>query len=222
MRWLVAVTVASACALFGACAEAPAGATAAPRPGVHEGDLGGCRARGDVDLVHLASLVEVTGSLTLRQCLELERTAGLEQLRQVGALGLIQLPRLRRVDAPSLTTVREALIVSRAASLESLAGLASVTTVGENLVLEDLPHLRGLDGLGAVTEVGHLQIMRNERLEDLSGLASLRVVRGELRITDNPQLPASAIEALLARIETKGVVRIENNGTPARAAISSR
>jgi hypothetical protein len=38
------------------------------------------------------------------------------------------------------------------------------------------------------------------------------VVKGELRITDNPRLPKAAIEALLARVEAKGKIRVENNG----------
>lgn len=212
MRLWTALRFVSACALFGACAERAAATTAA-HPDVHEGDLNACQARGHVDLSHLPPLVAVTGSLNLRQCLELERMDGLEQLERVGSLGLLQVPRLRRVDgAAKLKTVDESLVVSNMKSLESLEGFGALTSVGENLVLEALPALERVDGLGAVTRVGHLQVMRNPLLEDLSGLAALRVVQGELRITDNPQLPKSAIEAFLARVEVKGEVRVEQNG----------
>ena len=210
--------VASACALFGACAERGAAVATDSRCGNescrrHQGNLAGCAARGHVDVSHLTALVEVTGSLSFRQCLDLERLDGLEHLEEVGSLSLLQVPRLRRIDQTrKLTTVRGSLIISNLPSLENIEGFNSVTSVRENLVLEALPKLRRIDGLGGLRQVGHLQIMRNDALEDLTGLIALKVVRGELRISDNPKLSAAAIQWLIDRIEVKGAVRVEHNG----------
>jgi hypothetical protein len=67
--------------------------------------------------------------------------------------------------------------------------------------------LLNLDGFGRIESIGgNLEIVEgikflNEELSDISGLRNLRVVRGDVIITNNPKLPTCAAEELLTRLE---------------------
>jgi len=66
--------------------------------------------------------------------------------------------------------------------LTDLSGLDNLTTVGGKLLIEDNHELTSLAGLGSLTSVGELIIDPNRELVDLTGLESLTTVAGDVRI----------------------------------------
>lgn len=112
---------------------------------------------------------------------------------------------LRRVDG-TFSIFRPHTLTDFAVldDLESVGGSFSIR-LDSNGTLESL---RGLEGL---VEVGGLVIEHNTGLTDLRGLASLRVVRGDVHIRGNSALPRAEIDRLLACLTIDGTTTIEDN-----------
>lgn len=74
-----------------------------------------------------------------------------------------------------------------------------------------------LSGPPRLREVGELRVESNHALEDLGGFVpDLQVVHGDLKIKGNPKLSSAQIDAFLERVEVRGEVVVENNGTALR------
>jgi hypothetical protein len=94
------------------------------------------------------------------------------------------------VSCPSLTEVNGDLVLTVSKGLQDLNGLASVDTIG-----------------------GNLTIQGSRQLIDVTGLHGVAVVGGYVTIRNNPSLPTSAAETLVAEIDViGGTVTIEGNG----------
>ena len=157
----------------------------------------------------------------------LTRIGQLRILDSVGVTGLGGFERLERVDRNlmlvrcenlmtleglrSLRYVGAEFILQDSRRLETLRGLDALEEVGGTLNINYLDVLVSLEGLGQLRTAGALAIAWNPRLTDLAGLASLRVIEGDLVIRDNPRLPQSAIDAFLARVTIRGEMRISGN-----------
>ncbi|ARA94136.1 hypothetical protein AWN76_013885 [Rhodothermaceae bacterium RA] len=93
--------------------------------------------------------------------------------------------------------------------ITDLSGLASVTSVGGNLIVQNNGQLASLTGLDQITSVeGNLEVVGNDLLTDLTGLASVAWIGGELTVQTNDQLVSLAG---LGPLSTVGGVLIESN-----------
>ncbi len=86
------------------------------------------------------------------------------------------------------------------AALTSVAGLRRLVYVGGAVERRGSPALAALalPALGVID--GALDIVGMSAVTSLSGLGTLTAVGGEIRILDNSSLPASEIQAFLARL----------------------
>lgn len=163
-------------------------------------------------LAPLASLVSVGGDLRLMG-LGVSSLAGLENLTSLGGnLVLSDLPALADISAlAGLEGVLPAgLFLLDLPLLTSLAGLDGVTEVGATLGLNRLPALTDLSALAGLTRTGGGVSLLDLGIEDLSGLASLEEVEGQVSVFWNtlPQLDHVELPALRRVGAAVGVARI--------------
>lgn len=116
---------------------------------------------------------------------------------------LAPLATLRRIDG-GFSLFRNHVAVD-------LHALECLAVIGGELSIRTTDTQLSVDGLEALQEVGALRIQHTS-LRSLAGLASLAVVRGDVTIEGNPELPRSQIDALLARVTVEGQILISDNG----------
>jgi Malectin domain len=155
------------------------------------------------------SLVEVTGSVSLRQNANLE-VAQLRSLARIGEHLLVESnPALMSLDGlSSLRFIGQSLLVRDNAQLPNLRGLDTVTdfgrggiTIMDNAILKNLHHLPGATASITLPEgteragllAGDVWIQGNPELEQLSlgpagGLNTIEHIDGVLSIIANPKL----------------------------------
>jgi hypothetical protein len=147
------------------------------------------------DLTVLAGVTEITDHARFRNAAGLRTLNGLEEVEKIGAgLELYWLDDLESLEAlRSLKSVglewRSDLLIGGNPKLETLDGLESLETINKTLVIE-----------------------RNNNLRSIEALESLENVENIL-IENNPKLPTCQAEALAARVNPPGVVRIAGNGS---------
>ena len=156
-----------------------------------------------------AGSLAVFGSLAaITQELEIRNSPGLEaihlpELQELGALMVDNNVSLTSLS--SLGSVTELGDVSLLTSpLAALTGLRDVATVGQLQLMET--GLVTLDDLASLREVdGSLWIQGNAALTDVSGLAGITSITGDVRIVENPQLPTANAQALIAAIGRENI-----------------
>lgn len=160
-----------------------------------------------------SSLVAVDGRLLL-DTLPLVRTLdGLDRLRTVGALWMVNLSAVEDLSPlAKLTNVSDSLYLNHLPRLASLRGLSALRRVPGDLAISDLELVETLEGLDGVAEVGSLTLAKLPRLRSLRELRSLKLVTGKLVITIAPQLPQSEIAAFRARVRILGQVSLSGTG----------
>ncbi len=94
----------------------------------------------------------------------------------------------------------------------TLAGLANLTTVGDNLGIEDMVALTNLDGLENLTTLeGYLWITGNDALTNLDGLENLTTVGDDLIIENNTVLCQDDVDTFVATCTIGGSTETANN-----------
>jgi len=135
----------------------------------------------------IAQYRAVTGSMTFFFATNLSDISALRNIEHVGWLSF------------------------RGNPISDLRSLGSLRVVTNALRIAEMPLLTSLEGLGQLRSVGgDLLIVGNQELTTLRGLDSLCRVGGTVRIYDNPLLPESEVQALLARITVGGEVIVMN------------
>ena len=133
-------------------------------------------------------------------------------------------PALERPSFPSLTTIRRQLEVSDNAALVAV-DLPVLTTIRKTLTVDANGAMTDLDWLGTLTSwITGLEVKDNPVLTRVDGLSELGsnhtgdpTVYGPVTFVDNPQLPTSAIQALLDALEARfpgsafGTVTVSGN-----------
>ncbi|MCP4807579.1 MAG: hypothetical protein GY884_19725 [Proteobacteria bacterium] len=157
-------------------------------------------------------------------------------LEHVGAVSVLGLDALPRLDLPVLHTVERDLML-RASGLDQLDGFGALIHIGGSIALTGLNELSLVDGFGGLDGIGgDLELARSARLVTVSGfdrvtavagslvledqavlavvvgLDAIEQVGGDLVIRDNPSLLLETVDAMVARIETAGDVVVEGNG----------
>ncbi len=121
-----------------------------------------------IDADRLASIVELTGTLT------------------------IAAPGLASLSLPNLKKIGRDLIITGCNALQHLDGLAGLNEIGRNFHIIDSDALLQIDGLSALTRVGgNLFFYKNDALKNVDGLLNLTELGGFLHIYTN-----SALESL--------------------------
>ncbi len=169
-----------------------------------------------VDLAGLEALVEVHGGLDLFGNMKLVDLGALANLESVGLLLLAESV-VSDLALPALQEASEVWVL-RNAQLTALSGLAGLSSVG-TLRLEHNPALTDLSDLAALTQVeGDLEIRSNDALSSVAELA-LTGVGGRLVVVINPSLLQTEAVAWGAKIEV-GIDRkiAGNKGDPATPA----
>ncbi|MFD2571790.1 putative Ig domain-containing protein [Spirosoma soli] len=120
---------------------------------------------------------------------------------------------------PGCSTVPGSLTIS-GIDITDLSPLASLTSVGANLIVNNNSLLTSMSGLNALRQVGgNLEIISNNALPNLSGLESLTSVRDLLTIYENESL--TTVSSLSA-LQQVGVLDISiNNALPNLSGLQS-
>jgi len=109
----------------------------------------------------------------------------------------------------SLVTIETDLIISDNA-VSSLAGLASLNSIGNTLDIDDNPLLTSIAGLENLASVGgDLWIRNNDILANLDGLENLTSIGGELSLQSNYGL--SSVEGLAGLTSIGGELAVQSN-----------
>lgn len=146
--------------------------------------------------------------------------APLRHLRQAGRV-FIARTGVRNLDGLQCLTELESLVLVDMDSLESLDGLASLARVygsgtarttgfapGEpsssaGVLVRQNPRLRHVNALSTLRELSSTAIMRNERLNDIRGLANVQGTES-FTVTDNHALDTCQVNNVVAQIESRG------------------
>lgn len=187
------------------------------------------------DLDALAQVIVIPGDVSVWSCRDLYSLSGLQSLTFVGGSLSVRLnPSIVDLGLHSLTTIRQALRITRNAALPSLNGLSGLRQVSGDVEIAENPSLRDvgagirlrgiggslrisgnsglqrLDGLNDLFYVGgSLLITGNASLSRLGGLHRLSAVAGSLTIRDNPAL--EAFDAFGDQLHLGGDVTISGN-----------
>jgi hypothetical protein len=149
-------------------------------------------------------------SIYVRENPSLSSLHGLEAVTETSDLNLFRNAKLFDLQGiANLTTVLGSVEISENASLQSLAPLAHLDSIGGYLTLVGNPVLATLTGLGGVRAVEWLTIENNSKLIDLTGLYSLEKVGitdvGSFVIKENGKLESlrglDALTTINARVE---------------------
>ena len=152
-----------------------------------------------VDLAGLEALAEVHGGLDLFGNANLVDLGALANLESVGLLTLAESV-VTDLALPALQEAGEVWVL-RNAQLSALSGLAGLSSVG-TLRLEDNPSLTDLSGLAALAQVeGNLEIRSNDALSSVADLAAVSGVGGRLVVVTNQSLLQTEAVAWGATIE---------------------
>lgn len=186
------------------------------------------------DFQGMECLERVSSFLEIRGNSALTSLSGLERLRQVGTLGVLDNPVLADImGLSSLAIVESRLTINGNPALTSLRGLEALTDVGEDLEISENAALVDLGGLNAVSlvvgsliiasnnnlvtcegltelvTVGGLNVWSNDNLQSLAGLESITEL-GPLRITANPAI-TDVTSLMSASVSETASIEIKDN-----------
>ncbi len=159
----------------------------------------------------LSSLQNIDIDLLISECPKLHSIEGLQNLSSAGGISLHTLPLLESLHG--LEGIQGGLTrdleITTLPSLTSLAPLAGVKVIGQNLLLHNLPLVNNLHGLHQVDTVYSFAIISQmESLETLEGLSNLKSAYN-LALTNNESLQSLA--GVGALTELKGSLEIHYN-----------
>ncbi len=140
------------------------------------------------DLSGLEGLQSIPKNLTIQDNGELESLKGLDSLRSIGGrLSLLGISKLRDISA--LRNLRNLvdLEIRQQEFLEDLGDFSQLLEV-QNLILDELPLLKNLRAFARLERVENITLQNLGQLLDLGGLESVRHIRGETNIKNNPSL----------------------------------
>lgn len=140
------------------------------------------------DLSGLEGLQSIPKNLAIHDNSDLESLKGLESLRSVGGrLSILGISKLR--DISGLRNLRNLvdLEIRQQEYLEELGNFSQLREV-QNLILDELPILNDLRGFSQLQRVENITLQNLGRLRNLQGLESVRHIRGETNIRNNPSL----------------------------------
>jgi hypothetical protein len=169
-----------------------------------------------LDSIHnlegLNSLEAVGGDLKISYCDNLETFSGLGALGSIGDdIFVDHNLRLEQMSGFHPAHIEHSIVIEECASLQdlifltgheflwtlfvkscpaltSLAGLEALTRVDIQLRFDRCNGLLNLNGLELLNSTGTLEISECDYMVSLNGLSSLQIVKGLLRIWDNPRL----------------------------------
>ena len=180
---------------------------------------------GDYSTMSSLENLEEVGSLVVVGS-NLDSFEGLNSLRRINdSFTISQYRNLVNFEGlENLVTIGGDLIIAQNPRLENLSGLDSLTTIGGCLSIgesfeisidepcpecEESCHyymrwygnernerLVSLHGLESLTEVGCISIRHNQNLDDLTGLNSLEVVHGNVKLYANLSMGVSGLDSL--------------------------
>lgn len=151
------------------------------------------------DLAGLEALAEVHGGLDLVGNANLVDLGALANLESVGLLMLAESV-VTDLALPVLQEAGEVWVLGNA-QLTALSGLAGLSSVG-TLRLEDNAALTDLSGLAALAQIeGNLEIRSNDALSSVAKIAALTGVGGRLVVVTNQSLLQTEAVAWGATIE---------------------
>ena len=115
--------------------------------------------------VMLDGLTYIEFTLTINNNTSLRHINGLSTLQYAGLIQILNNPALQSVDGlASLTTVGDQFRIASNAALEHLDGLQSLAEVGGEVVIRNNVGLRDVAGLGGLMSMGSLNISGNTTL----------------------------------------------------------
>jgi hypothetical protein len=160
-----------------------------------------------IDFQGLGNLVAVRADGRRTTTFHIHRNRKLLSLKGLDSLAFIGGPSesLLITDNPALTEVR----------LDKLQHLEGDLRILRNPVLEEIAGMNQLEEIGshADPQSGDLTIMNNPHLQRLTAFTSLRKVKGNVRVEDNPQLSGCDIQRLLNQLtEVGGTITVSRNG----------
>ena len=156
-----------------------------------------------VALLDLSGLrgLQTASLLRLRSATRLHDLHGLAAAGRISSLELEHNGALTSLDGlERLLRVPGHLRLSGNAMLTSVAGLRNVTYIGDAAELRDCPALAALAFPALAAIGGSLDITGLSAVTSLAGLGPLTAVDGAIHIASNSSLPASEIDAFLARL----------------------
>ncbi len=140
------------------------------------------------DLSGLEGLQSIPKNLAIHDNSELESLKGLESLRSVGGrLSLLGLSKLRDISALKNLRNLVDLEIRQQEFLEDLGDFSQLSEI-QNLILDELPALKNLRAFSRLQRVENITLQNLGQLRDLEGLESVRHIRGETNIKNNPSL----------------------------------
>lgn len=144
---------------------------------------------------------DIEGAVTLAGNQELTNLHGLAGLESVGSLSISGTALSSLNDLANLKTINGRLELWGNAKLTDITAFHRITRVGE-LKIKDNDLLTQLDGLEALERVDkNFSIEKNEMLESLNSLVSLRLVGWGLLVLDNPKISDAQAEEVRQRLE---------------------
>lgn len=147
----------------------------------------------------LANISSFGGHLLIQNNHSLTNVDGLANLSSVGALSITGNSALTNVDGLVNLNSAGALSIKRNNSLTNVDGLVGLSTTGSDLTASDIWGLETLQ----------LEIIDNDALINIDGLANLNSVEGSLRIIDN--LALTNVDGLISLSSIGSNLSIDDN-----------
>lgn len=162
-------------------------------------------------LAGLSNLTVIGSHLGIERNEALTSLAGLSALTRIGgSFMLSENPAmLRPAGPPNLKTIAENFFIRDMAGLEDLEGLASLDSLGGTLIVHFASAQSKMSGISALHEIGGLEL-QGVAMPHLTGLDSIRTIRGNLSMYGNPGILDFGGMSHLETIG--GTLGVENNG----------
>ena len=163
------------------------------------------------DITALSSLT-CLGALYINDDLSLRSLHGVENIERLGSLyvsGVADLSALQHLttlpgdlylssasdvtDFGKLTAIGGTLSLTATSDLTSLAGFASLKSIGKDLLLEKGPNLKRAGGPGRLEVVGGNVVISQSSLADFKGMDSLVAIGGDLDLSKFGSLSATFV-----------------------------
>ncbi len=153
-----------------------------------------------ITTTHFLPIYNGISYVNLRGFNALESLDGFEELSDIGTLYLVGCPSLMNLGALSNITSIENLALGYFDNIESLPQL-SVSKIPGKLTISKMAKLQDISGLASIKEVGSLQLDNLLTLPSLEGLESLeKITNGSLIIGNNKMIknldPLSGLQEL--------------------------
>ena len=124
------------------------------------------------------------------------------------SIELANLPHVTDLRFDALSSIGTSLVINATPILSGLGGFSSLGSIGGALQI-DTTNLANFSGLGALKVVsGDMRISNNGQLQGFAGLSAIHEVGGDLTISGNPNLPGASAQSFANSITVHGTVTI--------------